>query len=256
MEKLWFDSLPMEFFYGGVVGVTLAPYVGLVRLKFLEEIPVRFKHYESRLKTVKNLGDEVVLYVLHYGKYVKLGSSKASQAFSRMYSQAPIAGMVVSKLVVTGDNVDLESSLEKPLANKLSSSLRRFEITTQKKEVETLVNYLISGRTDQERVLNDLRSVSEASWRLLWGVRGSYALTTPPSEYWFTTLIDDESLEILRASKSLRGLPELRKTKCDRRFCRGTLTILHNAICVLCVESKNYVEYCDKVSYNLLIEVE
>lgn len=256
MERLRFDSLPIEFFYGGVIGVTLTPYIGLARLNFLEEIPVRFRCSKAPPRVRRNLGDEVVLYALHYSEYVKLGSTGASQAFSRMYSQAPVAGTALSKLIVARNAVNLESSLEKPLAEKLGLLLRGFEITTRKKNVDVLIRNLISGEVDLDKILSSLRKVSEASWGLLWGKENSYAPITPLSEYWLTTVVNDEDLEVLRKINFLRKLSELKKIGCNRKICKGKLTILHNAICVLSVGSVKYVTYCDEVSYNILMEVE
>lgn len=256
MERLVFDSPPIEFLHGGVVGATLTPYVGLMKLRFLEEIPTRFKYDETHISLKRDIGDEVVFYALHYGKYVKLGSTKASHALSRMYSQAPIAGIVISKLMMMNDAVDLESSLERPLAKKLSSLFRCLKITQKRESVEVLINDLVSGKVSQEETIRSLREVSENSWELLWDRKDSYVPITSPSEYWFTTLISDEDLETLRVVSYLRNLSKLKKTECYRKHCKGTLTILHNAICVLSVLSRKYVEYCDRVSYNLLIEVE
>ncbi|MCR8454379.1 MAG: hypothetical protein NDP13_05275 [Crenarchaeota archaeon] len=261
MDRLeFFDLLWLDYLRGGIDKLKVSPYVGPTELEFMKEIPVKFKWHESKPNIASKPGTVKVLYALHYGEYIKLGSSVAPRTVCRMYSQSPIAGMAIAALVVTDPNVSFES-LEEDLANRLSSLLG-FEVTTKRKNAMALVKYLVSNEIDYKRVLDELKRVVETSWGLLWVIGGSFTPTTRPLfEYWFTTPIDEclEEMRRIVENGTFGDLQELKQKLEKGRTLRGTLTILPNALCVLSVKLRNsvgnYVAYGDTVSYNLLIEV-
>ncbi|MEL9941013.1 MAG: hypothetical protein QW348_06820 [Ignisphaera sp.] len=257
---LWFESLALEELYGGRVGLSLTPYIGLYRVGFLEEVRVLARiAYGGGANVVRGAGDEVAVYLLHYGNYVKVGSSSVSNVVGRMFSQAPLCGMVVTSLIFK-ERASSEEVLDRYLVRRVRglSVLRGANIRTRREYVGGLVNRIVRGAVDPKTLIDGLIGIANAMYGFLWDedVLHRYEPLLPPSRYWFTMSICDEDIEFLkklRASGTRYGVPS--GLKHVNELVKGTLTVLHNALCVVGIENKTYIDYCDKVSRNMLFEV-
>ena len=258
-DLLWFESLPLEELYGGRVGLSLTPYIGLYRIGFLEEIKVLIRFvYGGGANYVREVGDEVALYLLHYGDYVKVGSSSVASVVSRMFSQAPLCGIVVTSLIFK-EKVSSENVLDKYLVRKVRgvSDLRDVNIRTRRESVGGLIDRIIRGAVDSRTLMGSLIDVANAIYSFLWdeNVLHRYEPLLPPSRYWFTVSINEEDIEFLKRLRSSGARYGVSGDLKHNELAKGTLIVFHNALCAVSIEGKTYIDYCDKISSNMLFEV-
>ena len=259
-DLLWFESLALEELYGGRVGLSLTPYIGLYKIGFLEEtkVLIRFIHGGS-MNIVREVGDEVAVYLLHYGDYVKVGSSSVTNVVSRMFSQAPLCGVVATSLIFK-ERANSEEVLDRYLVKRAKGILgsRSVGIRYKKRSIRVLVDKIVRDAPDPEKLINNLVDMSNSLYDLLWdeNVLHRCEPLLPSSRYWFTASISEEDVELLkrlRSSGATYGVPS--KLKHRSESVKGTLLIFRNALCAVSLENKTYVDYCDKISRNMLFEV-
>ncbi|MEM3944039.1 MAG: hypothetical protein QXJ59_08120 [Thermofilaceae archaeon] len=113
--RLHIDKVDLPILEGGYVGLSCSYSLG----PFLELPPegakVKFagcseKEDEEQKPAGFERGDLLCVYLLHYGRFIKIGTSRFSTAAARMLSQAPFMGVVAAVIELRSDcNYEPES---------------------------------------------------------------------------------------------------------------------------------------------------
>lgn len=274
LDRLWFSTIPLEYLSDARIELVLHPYIGLQRVGFLEPLKIRFKIRRSlTLPTEREPGSQIAFYVASYlpndnsGRlYYKVGSSSINSVLSRVYTQSPIAG-VISTVVVVNERLNTET-VDREIAKELKSRLKITVRSSRSKIKNTnIVNYHLTclkttkeiNATYNHRIYSVLKEISNTISEVI-NKKFSQKLTIayPSPTLVFTPMVKDDDinyLEKLDKTKS-NGLEQLvEENKGLRIPIEGELTILHNALCTLKANDKNYIGSCDKVEYEFLIEL-
>lgn len=278
MDRLVFTDIPLEYLDESLDNLVLEPTIGSIPIGFHTSIDVVFRYCAQQPPSIYPVFSERVLYVIHYPRnFVKIGSSSIYNATSRVFSQAPLMG-ILSLAIILKRDVSFEEmeSIEEDCVNYLKNVLNReygymdIHVNHRRKDgfndvFKDYLKNLVTGSIETRLSIELLGEISEL---LAEYVMRKYENLVeplyPPNMCLFKTSIDEEGTRILREvlySKqhvSLGDLNTLRNT-CTDRDCRGSITVLKNGLCILetRIESmeKYFVVPCDMVQYYLLIRI-
>ncbi|MEM1791265.1 MAG: hypothetical protein QXX26_05915 [Desulfurococcaceae archaeon] len=282
MDRLVFESIPIEYLDDVLDELVITPLIGVVEAGFNKSIDVVFRYSAQPPPSTYPVSSVRVFYIIHYPRnFLKIGSSSINNVTGRVFSQAPIAGLL-SIAVMLKHEVSVEEMerveeecvdyLNKVLNREVNDGVggRNIEVYHRRGGVfnEVFENYLknlVEGSVETRVSFELLREISEYMVKyVIEEYENIMEPLYPPNICLFKTSIDEDGVRILKEilySKqhvSLGDLSELRHT-CINRNCRGSITILKNGICILRTKIHGVERYfivpCDTVQYNLLIKI-
>jgi len=266
MHRLDFESSSIDTIQKGFRNLVLKPLLGLYPLDFLKPYQVEIKYSPLELPMYRFQGDIIGLYVLFYGaKIVKLGTSSISSILPRMYTQAPIYGLVYSVFVVKRklkiDKEDLDKQLYDHIKKIAGRSWNRLpQIQVRKPSTSKIVKAWLSCNNAALEKIVEVMSKLTALLSKFADSLMDFERIMGYGDYWFTPYYDEQLMEYVRKlPPTTDSLDELEKY-CRKESCKGVLTILPNGLCILETMlnggQKIFVTTCDQVSHKLLISLQ
>lgn len=262
MEKLWFEGVPLDEAGPYVDGLVLKPYIGFQRVEHLQPIEVVFRRSYPPSMPRRGLGDIVAFYIALYPNLLKIGSSSYGSVVSRMFSEAPLVGTIISLVLIKREhNTEIIDNELCEYAKAVLGNEKSISVSSRrgKNHLENYVKFLLNNlgdSVDRAYLVKKAEMISEYCWVNLDKFSRYFDIISPPSIFTFTTSVSDKDVEVLkRYIEDSRGVVyDIRSIRC-REVCRGELVLLQNGICILSTRGFSYVDFCDKFCYNLLLNV-
>lgn len=267
MNRLFFESIPLDSLIHFDNVLKLYPFIGLHRVKFSEFIEIDFKYLPIYFnKTTSELVDNA-FYIIYYPRFFKIGSSRVNWITSRVFSQAPLIG-IISFVVEVNPNVDL-NYVEKNFAKYVRGILGINISSARSSEncfediFEKYIYYLLENNVDLNELSLISKNLMNLSKLLYEYVSREYdnelTIIYKPFNYVIRTKLSQVDIDILeqvlRSRDSVKYNISILREKCWKNLCSGELVILQNGLCIVEYRNSFLIVSCDRIQYNLLLKL-
>jgi len=265
--RLGFENIPLEALENGFEALRLNPFIGPYALPYGEELIVELRLNKFEPEKYRKAGTILAIYLLHYGRFVKVGSSTINNVVIRMYSQAPLIGMIASLVILKQsknankiDNEIKRELLKKPAGN-LEKLEKTIEIVTTKHSINRIVKSWLDQSKDKMDYLKELQELSRRIWDFI--IRKKESFSEPlyrAGLHWFTCKTEKNEYDYIKSlghydhDSKFEKLTKLLKNNSSLKV---EIKILSNGLCLITPLNWNYgiLVPCDKVMYKFKIRV-
>lgn len=268
MVKLFFEPIPIYSIWYTDGTLRLDPFIGDRKLKHGKPISLFFKYFPKKLQKRKDIRREIVFYIIYYPGFFKIGSSSLLWVTSRVYSQAPLAG-ILSLAVETSESIDLDT-----LENECSKYIRRnlgINIHSKRSSESgfdnVFHNYVSSIVENNGLETIDFKTLANTLTRasnllceyIINSFEEEVTILYKPFDYVFKTKLSKGDVEILKGVLSNMNRiyynTRILENSCRNSSCFSELTILNNGICAIRYNSRYVITTCDRIQYNFLFKL-
>lgn len=258
MLCLEFENVSLDDLPSRIDNFLLKAFLGFTELEFLQPFRVRVSRRHNSPKPWRRVR---CIYALAYASGTfKIGSSSYEFVVSRMFSQGPLAGTIVSSVLLP-EGMDLQQ-LSRELEERVAKALcnQGFKATTRK-SMELLSSHLRSlvevGAFETRDLVYKLELIAEHGWLHLHDLsaRMGFEVISAPGTFTFTPKFTDEDRDMLAKVLST-GATEYGFSKVKPKG-EYELIVLHNATCLLKSVSRGelHIGACDRLAFNFEFEL-
>ncbi|MEM4620886.1 MAG: hypothetical protein QW607_11820, partial [Desulfurococcaceae archaeon] len=127
MDRLVFESIPIEYLDDVLDELVITPLIGVVEAGFNKSIDVVFRYSAQPPPSTYPVSSVRVFYIIHYPRnFLKIGSSSINNVTGRVFSQAPIAGLLSIAVMLKHEvSVEEMERVEEECVDYLNKVLNR-----------------------------------------------------------------------------------------------------------------------------------